>query len=74
MDDQSVFRVDLGNVLQFRREVVDWARHWRPGPAARVGHAACAARGAVPRLESAVPFGVRLAACRGPCRPACGGP
>eukprot|EP00969_Alexandrium_andersonii_P014280 622018-Alexandrium_andersonii.AAC.1 len=34
MGDQSVFRGDLGNVLQFKREVVDWARRWRPGPAA----------------------------------------
>eukprot|EP00969_Alexandrium_andersonii_P005367 233186-Alexandrium_andersonii.AAC.1 len=30
MDDQAVFRVDLGNVLQVKREVVDWATHWRP--------------------------------------------
>eukprot|EP00969_Alexandrium_andersonii_P202577 8950839-Alexandrium_andersonii.AAC.1 len=34
MDDQAVFQVDLGDRAQFRREVIDWAAYWRPGPQA----------------------------------------
>eukprot|EP00969_Alexandrium_andersonii_P034362 1503642-Alexandrium_andersonii.AAC.1 len=55
MDDQAVFRVDLGNVIQFRREAMGALMAAALG--GRVGHAAGAARGAARCLESAVRLG-----------------
>eukprot|EP00969_Alexandrium_andersonii_P235508 10397945-Alexandrium_andersonii.AAC.1 len=30
MTDRAVFQVDLGNIDQFKQEVIAWGRRWQP--------------------------------------------